>query len=828
MRFTLLFIFTFLFSIPCFPQLITVSGTIADKAGRSIPFATIYVKNTTKGTSANSEGKYQLQLNPGSYQMQFRAVGFHQETRDVELKTNQVINVSLAEESYQLKDVVIKANGEDPAYAIIRKAIKKRPHYLKEVKAYSCDVYIKGLQKLLAAPKKFLGADIDKIARENGLDSNRRGIVYLSESESKFTFEQPDKVHEEMLSSKVSGRNNAFSFNRASDVKVNFYENFETWEGLSNRPFVSPIADNAMLYYKYKLLGTTLENGELINKIQVIPKRDYDPAFEGIIYIVEDSWRIYGIDLMITKKANLNFVDTLKINQQFYPVDKNVWMPSSIRFDFTGGFFGFRFGGYFISIYKDYDLNPVINPKEFHEVLKITKEVNKKDSSYWTKERPIPLTTEETTDYTKKEALAIKRESKPYLDSLDRINNKFKPFKLILGNGYFYRNRYNKEYINFSSLSSSLLFNTVEGFAFDYSASYVKQIDSLDNKYMFLGGKLRYGFASQAVHGSVQGNIPIHSYNLGFNVGTDVLDLNNQLPIDRGDNTFYSLFERQNFEKFYDKQFINLSLSHRITGGWQASFSTELSNRTWLNNASNYSFLYSDTRQYTSNNPIHPESSDPLFANSQAFKIAFRTTYDFSNQYETLPTGRRYFPSKYPRIGLSYVKGIKNIFGSDVDYDLLSADISKSDIPMGFYGKTSFYAGAGKFLNANSLYYTDYKQFNGNSLVVYEPGATKFLLLDYYRYSTNSEYLEGHLEHNFSGFITNKLPFIRKLKLEEIVDVNYLATPQLRNYAELGFGLQWLAFRVMYAINYVNGNELSTGFRFAVSLGGGNGRRRGQ
>ena len=50
---------------------------------------------------------------------------------------------------------------------------------------------------MLDAPKKFLGRDINQIGREIGLDSNRRGIIYLSESETKYSFLRPDKVHEE-------------------------------------------------------------------------------------------------------------------------------------------------------------------------------------------------------------------------------------------------------------------------------------------------------------------------------------------------------------------------------------------------------------------------------------------------------------------------------------------------------------------------------------------------------------------------------------------------------------------------------------------------------
>jgi len=318
MKFTTLFLLLFSFSIDAFSQQFSISGKITGEGNQPIPFASVYVKNTTKGVSANSEGAYNLQLAPGNYEMQFKAVGYAQQIKQITLSQNQVINISLKTETYQLKNITIHAGGEDPAYAIIRKALKKRKTYLNEVKAYTCDIYIKGLQKLLAAPKKFMGFDVQKATSEAGLDSSRTGIVYLSESESKYSFMQPDLVHEVQVSSKVSGYNRAFSFNRASDMQVNFYQNFESWKLLSNRPLVSPIAENALFYYNYKLIGATIENGETINKIQVTPKRGYDPCFEGYIYILDDSWRIASLQLFITKKANINYVDTLKISQQFY------------------------------------------------------------------------------------------------------------------------------------------------------------------------------------------------------------------------------------------------------------------------------------------------------------------------------------------------------------------------------------------------------------------------------------------------------------------------------------------------------------------------------
>ena len=802
--------------INAFGQQVSISGKVTDQNGKPVPFASIYIKNTTKGASANSEGNYSLLLQPGQYEVQYKAVGYKQESRNIDLKNNTVINVTLAAEVYELKSVTINGNAEDPAYAIIRKVIKKRKTHLSEVKTYTCDVYIKGLQKLLAAPKKFMGVDINKVGKEIGLDSNRRGIVYLSESESKLSYQYPGQLHEEMVSSKFSGSNRMFSFNRASDARVNFYENFQNWGGLSNRPLVSPVSDNALFYYRYKLLGTSTENGVVINKIRVTPRRAHDPCFEGFIYIIDDSWRIYALDLYITSKANINFADTLRINQQFMPVDKT-WLQSSNKFEFSGGLFGFRLKGYFVSVYKDYDLNPVFKKHEFNELLHIPQKVSKNDTAFWNRERPLPLTEEEKTDYQKKEKLAIKRESKTYLDSLDKETNKITPSAFLL-TGVNIINRYKRSFYHFDPLVTSILFNTVEGPAINYGFSYRKRADTVSGKAIGFGARVRYGFSDHLFNANANATLPVGNFYLNLSGGSDVTDLNNHQPISSLINSVYTLFERENYQKLYQKEFAAATLSGRITGGWQALATVEWNNRKWLPNTNNYSFFHPNSHEFTSNNPLIPAADAPLFPENQSFKLTLRSTYDFSNKYETYPFGRRYLPSAYPTIGITFTKGIKGLFSSDVDYNLLSADIAKKDISMGVYGRTSFFVAAGKFLNTSKLFFPDYKQFSGNQVLFYQNNANSFLLLDYYRFSTYTEYIEGHLEHNFSGFITNKIPLIRKLKLQEIVDFNYLATPELHNYYELGFGLQYLNFRLIYGTSFNSGSNVKNGLRLGVSF----------
>lgn len=817
MRFLLYLIVLLYLPYPVFAQSLSLNGKVIDTFGNPVPFASIFEQGTSNGTSANSEGEYQFRLKPGKHILIFKAIGYSQELRETDLFSDQSLNVVLQRMVYQLSDVVVRAGAEDPAYTVIRNAIRKRKQHLSEPEQYTADVYIKGMQKLLTAPEKFLGKDIDDLGKQIGLDSNRSGILYLSESESRISFIQPGKMKEEMISSRVAGNNRAFSLNRASDIRTNFYENLLEMEGISNRPFVSPISDNALFYYRYKLLGTTVENGEMINKIELIPRRASDPVFRGQIYILEDSWRIHSADLIATKEAGINFVDTLKIRQEFLNVDGKIRMPALTSYEFNGKVLGFEFDGYFIALFKNYSLNPGLNRKDFDEVLKITADVNKKDTIYWNGARPIPLTEEEQTGYLKKEILAKKRESQVYLDSLDRAGNKFKPLSFLIGSGYNLHNRYKKENYNFSSLLNSVFYNTVEGFGINYQVSYTRHIDSVSNKYLNYSGKLRYGLSSDKLYASFSGLIPLNSARLKFSLGSDVRDLNDLGNITLLGNSVNSLFYERNLLKLHEEKFVNLSFSKPL-GSLQTTWNASWSNRHSLQNNADYTIRDLGRRQFTSNNPFLPLQDVPLFPEHQSLKISAGLSYAFSNEYESHPSGKYYRSSKYPILNVNYTKGISGILGSDVNYDLLTFDLSKSDIKLGMFGKSSIWLGAGKFLNTRSLYYPDYKHFKGNKTLVYIPGMNSFLFLDYYVFSASDRYSEFHFEHNFSGFFMNKIPLLRKLKLTEIGGFNYLNTPSFKQYSEFYFGLKYLTIRVLFGTSFIEGKRIDRGFRIAYSF----------
>ena len=425
-----------------------IKGVVTDRDSLPLSFANVYVQGTTQGTTTNIDGEYSFELAPGKYNLVFQYVGYQQQIIPVQLGKKVLnLDVILETESVKLQEVVVRADAEDPAYAVIRKAIKKRPYYRNLVNSYECDVYIKGVQKLLDAPDKIFGQEIGDMG--GSLDSNRQGIVYLSESQAKLYYQEPDQKKEIMISSKVSGNDNGFSFNRATLMDFNFYDNFMEIE----RNIISPIANNALSYYRYKLIGTLYdEDGHLINKIEVIPKRSQDPVFRGFIYIVEDLWNIQSTELILTGAAiKQPILDSLIVKQVHVPVrEPDVWMQLSQSLDFNFGIFGFEIDGNFTGVFSNYQLDVKKEKKFFNnELFKVNEGANDKDLSYWDSIRPVPLTLEESNDYVKKDSLQEIWESREFRDSIDRKNNRFKVWDLLFG--YQYNRSYKRTYFSIGS-----------------------------------------------------------------------------------------------------------------------------------------------------------------------------------------------------------------------------------------------------------------------------------------------------------------------------------------------------------------------------------------
>ena len=119
------------------------------------------------------------------------------------------------------------------------------------------------------------------------------------------------------------------------------------------------------------------------------------------------------------------------------------------------------------------------------------------------------------------------------------------------------------------------------------------------------------------------------------------------------------------------------------------------------------------------------------------------------------------------------------------------------------------------------MYFMDYKHFNGNQTILANTDyLNAFKLLPYYMYSTNKEYVEIHAEHHFNGFIFNKIPLLKKTKIQEVVGGHALFNDKLSNYYEVNFGLEniFKIIRFDYVLAYGINGKVSNGFLIGLGI----------
>ena len=72
-----------------------------------------------------------------------------------------------------------------------------------------------------------------------------------------------------------------------------------------------------------------------------------------------------------------------------------------------------------------------------------------------------------------------------------------------------------------------------------------------------------------------------------------------------------------------------------------------------------------------------------------------------------------------------------------------------------------------------------------------------FKRLPYYAYSTKNQWIEGHWDHKFQGFITDRLPLLKKLDWGLVAGANFLYTSEEKDYLELSMGFDQIGFGVL-------------------------------
>ncbi len=812
----------------------TVTGKVTDEKGEVLAFASITVKNTAKGVVANSQGLYSLSLDPGEYILVCQYVGYKTEERRIRVAgENKVEDFRLLPQNLAMPEVVIR-RGEDPALKIMRQAIKKREEHNRQIDSFTVDVYIKGLLRSRAIPDRVFGQKIDKSElQRSGIDSSGQGILFLSESLTKVAYKHPGKLKMEVLSSRQSGG----GFGISVPFFVNFYSNNVTlFSGdINPRGFVSPLADGAFHFYTFRYEGNFFEEGRMINRIRVSPRRKNEPLFDGIVQIIDEEWRIHSLSLSVTKEYGLDLLDTVRVTQVHFPVTENLWRTQNQVVSVAAKIFGFSVAGDFLNVYSNYNLAPAFKRKFFDRVLmKYDTAFNKRDSLYWDRLRPVPLEKDEKQDFALKDSLyKADREamySPKIIDSLRKAQKPVRPLQVIRGGvtrNYYSVSSY-KTY-TFEPLVKGLQYNTVEGVSL--SAHQQLAIRPKNGNWQYeIDWNTRYGFSNSHLNSFASFHIlpkadSFRNRSIRFSGGKRVLQFNRASPIDETTNSISTLLYRRNYLKIYEAWFGRFEYSKAFENGFRFSISANYEDRMPLENRSDFSFFYKNRVLL----PNHPQELAAIpFQPHSATVASAEISFQPGQRYIEFPHRKISIGSKYPVLQLAYSKGIPQLFNSTADFDKWKFTVS-DDVNLKLAGTLRYRFSTGGFLNSRQVDIPDFQHFNGNQILFTFDYLNTFQLAPYYRYSNTEEfYTVLHAEHHFNGLLTNKIPLFNKLKWNLVAGTNTFYVNRNNYYVEAFAGLENI-FKI-FRVDVVTALQAEPGRQVGVRIGFGgvigNGIRR--
>jgi hypothetical protein len=636
---------------------------------------------------------------------------------------------------------------------------------------------------------------------------------------------------------------------------------------------ISPLAPNAFSHYNYKYLGASLQGNFTINKIQVIPKRKSQQLFEGTIYIIEDLWCLQSVDL-----TNENLFGKIMVQQLYIPVQDDIWMPVSYKFEINIGIIGFKADAGYGSSVKYIEVKPNFSLKKpdaisesysrsnetnrktsdtivtkskqkINKILKldklsnrdmvklsrlmekesagslrdsaiksleiknnttqiVEKDANKKDSVYWAKIRPIPLSDIElrslrTSDSIK--SVIIGKELKA--DTIHGVKSQKKSnFAGTIGYilfGHSWSDTTGFRFTNGGLVKlKSISFNSVDGFSYGMNFSVSK---SWKNKAAFdFNPDFRWTISRKQLMWGINTSYRfdnIKHRQLFIRAGSKSKDINNGGGINPFINTFTSLLQKKNYLKLYDSRYMTFGYSGEIVNGLILELSANYDNRKVLPNTTNFSFLES-SKLYSDNIPVSTylsPGSNPINAlrDQKHFDLISKISYTPSQRYRINKGVKIPVSSDWPTFDLTWqheINQFSEITPGIRRFDMFRFEASRSS-SIGAFSNFRWRLRAAGFIDNRDLTFYDFFQINSQPFpLLLNNYEDAFMIPSFYSLSTPEFYVEAHLKYTTPYLLLKFLPGLSNTLMRENVSLSYLGSRFHPKYSEIGYSISEVLF----------------------------------
>lgn len=720
-----------------------VTGKVTDaQTLEPVAFANILFKGTNIADITEFDGSYTLAAKTKSDSIIIVIVGYETRTLAIQPDTVQVVDIQLHPALYTLEEVTVTP-GENPAHALLRKVWKNNAaNHIEKLSAYQYENYSRSTVYL----RKFsyesdeeriikpFSKEFDAFAVKTGEEDLPAIPSYITESLSdNYYLKSPKReyIHIKAVNSDGIAFENTDLAAQLVSKQENFYF-FDNTVPIIDKSFISPISRYGLLYYRYYLVDSMVLDGKFYcYEVRVIPKREEDPVFHGTIWIHDSTYALKRISVEVGKKAELNFIRRIKIQQDYEPADSGAWFPIKTRFMADAS-------NIFVSNYSQRSkivVNKRVDPGFYSSELKMSYDARDYNQDFWKENRINSL---ERID-----SLAIQR-----IDTL-KSNTKIRiTAKLIEAaiKGY-----YNFGWFEGGPYMLLYNFNDVEGSRFRLGG---RTNIAFSRKWM-LEGYLAYGTRDNRFKGSVQLEYFLskkHWTNAGILFRNDVENVGS-------------------LDEFYSQ---NSFLTFASTFGGSDKMARSRVMRAWFETDL---FKGATAKLIATQKTFDPVSPDFHFAwypeLPDTFLLATRyatSEMAFILRYQPKATyvvdGMRRFPvnfNKYPVFSLEYYLGFKDILDGDFNYHKLVADITHSFNPGGI-GMIVYNLSFTKVFDP--LPYPLLITLAGNQSF-FRTNRT-YNLMRYGEFVLD-EALELFLSWHMDGLLLSRVPLIKKLQWRTVV-----------------------------------------------------------
>jgi len=773
----------FLPSIFALSQRKILAGVVKDAhSDEPVPFASLHFVNSTIGKLSDSSGKFEFYLSQWpSDTLEITCVGYQPYKLFIPSDKDSITADIIMERGTFNEGARVKTKINKGLY-LWRKVVEHKPRNDKfKFQNFSYEVYnkleldIKNLNFQKFSKFKPLKPVSDLI---NSSIDTTEGLpflpTYLTEAISDYYYQpKPLRRREVIKAVNTNGVKNEsmIQFLGNMDQNVSVYGNFIP---VMNKQFVSPASDNGDAYYDYRVIDTQIIGKNRYYHLVFTPKRHGENTFEGDCWVHAGTFAIQKMNLRLGKDANVNFLETLSLIQEYRLLDDSTtWFLAKDKFvvDITPmgkqalGFIGRKTTTYRNIVINDSSVTHELNKNKLIEEIITLPGAAEKPKEYWTDARH--------EDLSKNERGIIKM-----IDTLTNapVFKKFTNTLNFIGTGYL-----NKGNFQLGPWYNWVTANGWEGLRvrFDLGTNY-----KWDRR-VWWHTYLAYGFKDQKVKGKAEIFFLPAKHPRTYLYGSYMNDLDygqNYIGEVSSDNIFALAIRKSGVPvkrmKIEESRF---EFFHETKSGFSALFASVLKQFNPLENIPpKDSFIVSNGK--------------PL----KTFEISLRLRFAYLERFLESNFFRSSLGSPYPIPEIRITQGISGIGKSAYNYTKISASVHDY-IKIPPYGEFDFNVYAGK--TYGTLPYTFLDIAPGNELHYYNKFA--FSLMNKYEF-IHDKFAGISFEHNIGNGIFR---FIPKLKFRQFYTIKTL-------WGSLSAANKALNFKQGYEFQTLDGKtylELGTG-----------------